>query len=791
MRSIRMLQVGLGLVALYAVAYLSSDSLMAPVADAQLVRAARAEASASALRIASEWNARREALRNVVRIAAVTAPIRDLGDSVSRNRRTESLTRAAAAVAVMSGSGAEVTILDARGDPVIDGESAPELPSSRAAQAALQGRVATIVQRLGDQVQMVAAAPIGEREIIGAVVLSIALRADNQAALMQNVPSGASIAVRYEGKPIFGTVSEEMSERVSTLGDDGIVELSGAEYRVASLPLEHDGRGPLSVVAIAALEVPTALSVTAHFKLLLILLGVCSVLVAVAAVALGASPGSPVRPPIPAKPAFEPTPDLPPVPDPDPRDADYEAAPARASGLNLNFDARPPEPEPHRDVGLDPHPPPYEPPYDAHSNHGYAAASAEPASVGSTFDAAFSSAPPPTPSAYNPADDVFADDPDDDESLDETMQGSMSSTSYHLQGDGAGEAIALPARMPPSVDPAEFVSGDLLQPAAFASPAQSEVSPSGAELAEPNDMEPARRASGTGFERETPPSHPAPRDPPLAPSIVGDEGFDDRFEPLPERGTPSPFTPPETGGNFREPTPFNDLAKAAFAAPPPKPEVEQRTDLPTPKGPVPPEIQAAQRAEAQRRGAVDSFGASPSASGSAYGDSDLPMPKDVPMPLEPLPPAASYEQPSRAVPSSRRPAILSDDLGGPEIPNSPVALPGAATDDQPRSERDPWRNPSVPKMKAVQPPSGVGPAPQPPVLGPAPFDEVHYRSVYQEFVRSKVELGESVENLSYDGFRTKLRNSEESLLDRHGCRAVRFQVLVKDRTVSLRPQLVR
>ena len=105
------------------------------------------------------------------------------------------------------------------------------------------------------------------------------------------------------------------------------------------------------------------------------------------------------------------------------------------------------------------------------------------------------------------------------------------------------------------------------------------------------------------------------------------------------------------------------------------------------------------------------------------------------------------------------------------------------------AERDPWRNPSVPKMNAPQPPPGSGPSLPP--NGPTPFDESHYRSVYQEFVRSKAQLGESIENLSYDGFRNKLRNSEENLLDRHGCRAVRFQVLIKDRTVSLRPQLVR
>ena len=72
-----------------------------------------------------------------------------------------------------------------------------------------------------------------------------------------------------------------------------------------------------------------------------------------------------------------------------------------------------------------------------------------------------------------------------------------------------------------------------------------------------------------------------------------------------------------------------------------------------------------------------------------------------------------------------------------------------------------------------------------------PFDREHYRRVYDEFVAAKTELGESVEGLSFEGFGAKLRASEESLLQQHSCRAVRFQVIVKDQAVSLRPQLVR
>jgi hypothetical protein len=90
-------------------------------------------------------------------------------------------------------------------------------------------------------------------------------------------------------------------------------------------------------------------------------------------------------------------------------------------------------------------------------------------------------------------------------------------------------------------------------------------------------------------------------------------------------------------------------------------------------------------------------------------------------------------------------------------------------------------------------PQGGTPLPhaQPHREVPMPFDEEHYRYVYNEFVGSKARLGEAVDNITFEGFSSKLRTSEKELIDRHGCRAVRFQVLVKDRQVSLRPQLVR
>ena len=72
-----------------------------------------------------------------------------------------------------------------------------------------------------------------------------------------------------------------------------------------------------------------------------------------------------------------------------------------------------------------------------------------------------------------------------------------------------------------------------------------------------------------------------------------------------------------------------------------------------------------------------------------------------------------------------------------------------------------------------------------------PFDEAHYRRVYNDFVAAKARVGEAVGNLSYDGFRRKLQASEEGLIGKHGCRTVRFMVVTRGDKVTLRPQLVR
>ena len=175
-----------------------------------------------------------------------------------------------------------------------------------------------------------------------------------------------------------------------------------------------------------------------------------------------------------------------------------------------------------------------------------------------------------------------------------------------------------------------------------------------------------------------------------------------------------------------------------------------------------------------------------------YEPSDLPGLRS-PFGHSAIPEAAQPRSSSR---SQDLPGLRHNDPAARAFDRTPSNPPPA---NQTRRSSDPWANPSLGMYSTTNPPvperlsvqDRVPSNPPARSAQPVAYDEEHYRVVYNDFVASKARLGEQVDNITYEGFRSKLRSSEEALINRHGCRAVRFQVLVKDNTVSLRPQLVR
>jgi hypothetical protein len=305
-----------------------------------------------------------------------------------------------------------------------------------------------------------------------------------------------------------------------------------------------------------------------------------------------------------------------------------------------------------------------------------------------------------------------------------------------------------------------------------------------------------RRASESS-RRMTPPPSPR-RDPePLGIAVPSPSPFD--AIAMAAR-TPAPFEREESWpGTMNGPVSEKPPSRSVSAAGP--------TDLPAaPFGPsgygVPADLPASSssvRALSPLEKERGSSGATGHSS-PGYTPSDLPASSSSETLLSVLASEAPPVAPVRARQPSQAPTDLpasSSSVASPaprpvKVPASgAIALPGRS-DEKPAPSAS--KGPISSAIEAIPLP---GIHAEPPPAGPTnltvlnAFDERHYQEVFNEFVGSKARLGEPVDAISFQGFSERLRSSERDLIDRTGCKAVRFQVLINDRTVSLRPQLVR
>src|SRR5262249_13419273 len=67
-----------------------------------------------------------------------------------------------------------------------------------------------------------------------------------------------------------------------------------------------------------------------------------------------------------------------------------------------------------------------------------------------------------------------------------------------------------------------------------------------------------------------------------------------------------------------------------------------------------------------------------------------------------------------------------------------------------------------------------GPRPQP-LPKPVAPDEVHFQDIFHEFLAVRERCGESGDGLTFEKFAGKLRKNRDQLVQKYGCRTVRFQ----------------
>ncbi len=66
-----------------------------------------------------------------------------------------------------------------------------------------------------------------------------------------------------------------------------------------------------------------------------------------------------------------------------------------------------------------------------------------------------------------------------------------------------------------------------------------------------------------------------------------------------------------------------------------------------------------------------------------------------------------------------------------------------------------------------------------------------WRIVYEDFLRVKRECGEPTDGLTFEKFQQTLKKNRDALMQRHGCKRVKFSVYVKEGRASLKATPVR
>ncbi|HVP62265.1 MAG TPA: MXAN_5187 family protein [Myxococcaceae bacterium] len=246
--------------------------------------------------------------------------------------------------------------------------------------------------------------------------------------------------------------------------------------------------------------------------------------------------------------------------------------------------------------------------------------------------------------------------------------------------------------------------------------------------ASPRLPEPRAARSRTAIDLDEPPARAVEPPPPETAPASDEPALE------PPDGLPGPRTP-------REP-PRDDLAALLDAMPPP-PE-------PTPAPVRPP---------SQR-----------------LSPSPATPPRPVPPKPAPAPAPLDYDhQPTTAYPIPNLPDF--------NLP--PAAALGPAANAIPEATRVADVSPD---LLASTRSSGSRPQPLP---KPVAADEVHFQDVFHEFLAVRERCGESGDGLTFEKFAGKLRKNRDQLVQKYGCRTVRFQVYVKDGRAALKATPVR
>lgn len=128
------------------------------------------------------------------------------------------------------------------------------------------------------------------------------------------------------------------------------------------------------------------------------------------------------------------------------------------------------------------------------------------------------------------------------------------------------------------------------------------------------------------------------------------------------------------------------------------------------------------------------------------------------------------------------------------VPPSPVsessAQSGGGSKSLPKPPPGPGGRPLPPQRPAV-----AETRPEPDLGGPVPATVAEanpeWRRIFEDFLATKQQCGESTASLTYEKFEVTLRKNQQAIIDRHGVTQVKFSVYVKDGKAALKASPIR
>ena len=125
------------------------------------------------------------------------------------------------------------------------------------------------------------------------------------------------------------------------------------------------------------------------------------------------------------------------------------------------------------------------------------------------------------------------------------------------------------------------------------------------------------------------------------------------------------------------------------------------------------------------------------------------------------------------------PSTLDDDILGQTTPAPPSDVPEVAT-----------RSTSL-NLSATLEPVGTDLASIVAQQATPEGEHAYFRQIYEEFIELKQKCGEPTDSLTFEKFVVKLTQNRDALIAKYQCRAVKFQVYVKDGKAALKATPVK